>query len=151
MEALLAAINHFCGRRRDGCSDEQVAVDLIYIRHAVDLLEVEFSDDAAEFATTDVYDRHGSTTFIDWIRHNCHMTGPAAAARVAVGNNLERLPASLGALYAREIGFAHLIAMARTADGWCTKGSGSWSGRAMDLCWPYHRRPHLDPSLGRRR
>src|SRR6266540_4319663 len=116
MEALLAAIDRFCERPKDGRADGEVAAELIHLRHGCDRLELEFSDSAAVFATTDVFDRQGSTSPIDWIRHNCHLTGPAAAARVDVGNNLDRLPQSVVALEAREIGFAHLTAMARTAD-----------------------------------
>ncbi len=116
MEALLAAIDRFCERRKERRADGEVAAELIHLRHGCDRLELEFSDSAAVFATTDVFDRQGSTSPIDWIRHNCHLTGPAAAARVDVGNNLDRLPQSVAALEAREIGFAHLTAMARTAD-----------------------------------
>jgi hypothetical protein len=97
-------------------SGELLGFKLIGLRHAIDSLELEFARTAAEFAETDEYDEQGSTSPIDWIRHNCHMTSNAAGARVAVGRNLERLPESVQAMNGGEIGFAHLTVMARTAD-----------------------------------
>jgi hypothetical protein len=85
-------------------------------RHAMDLQELSFSHEAAEFAVTDAWDEDGSASAIDWIRFNCHMTGGAAANSVAVGEAMHRTPESVLALTEGEIGFAHLTAMARTAD-----------------------------------
>jgi hypothetical protein len=99
-----------------GLSGEQLGYKLIGLRYAIDSLELEFAATAAEFARTDEYDDQGSTSPIDWIRHNCHMNcGPAGAA-VAVGRNLEQLPESVQAMKSGEIGFAHLTTMARTAN-----------------------------------
>ena len=58
---------------------------LIQRRYVIDLMELSFSREAAEYAATDDYEQQGSVSPIDWIRINCHMTGPAAADRVAVG------------------------------------------------------------------
>src|SRR4029077_8051603 len=97
-------------------SGEQLGYKLIALRYAIDSLELEFAQTAAEFARTDEYDEQGSTSPIDWIRHNCHLNcGPAGDA-VAVGKNLDRLPESVQAMKSGEIGFAHLTVMARTAD-----------------------------------
>src|SRR5260370_8518235 len=82
--------------------------------HAIDSLELEFAQTAAEFAHTNEYDEQGSTSPIDWIRHACHMTSTSAAACLAVGKNLERLPESVQAVKSGEVGFAHLTVMART-------------------------------------
>ena len=98
-----------------GLSGEQLGCKLIALRWAIDSLELEFAQTAAEFARTDEYDEQGSTTPIDWIRHNCHLTNGAAGGAVAVGKNLERLPESVQAMKSGEIGFAHLTVMARTA------------------------------------
>jgi hypothetical protein len=99
-----------------GVSAELLAYKLIGLQHAIDSLELGFAQTAAEFARTDEYDEQGSTSPIDWIRHNCHVTSVAADARLAVGRNLERLPESVQAMHGCEIGFAHLTVMARTAD-----------------------------------
>ena len=97
-------------------SGEQLGYKLIALRYAIDSLELEFAQTAAEFARTDEYEEQGSTSPIDWIRHSCHLNSGPAGDAVAVGKNLERLPESVQAMKSGEIGFAHLTVMARTAD-----------------------------------
>jgi len=97
-------------------SGEELAGGLMELRYEIDKLELRFARMAARFAATDYYDQAGSLSAIDWIRHNCHMTDGAAADRVAVGRRMFELPASLQALMAGRIGFAHPTVMTRTAD-----------------------------------
>jgi len=111
---LAAAIDRFCERLPPG-SAEEAGWELIHLRHQCDRLELEFSRQAAAFAGTDEYDRQGSVSPIDWIRHQCHMGGGAAADRVAVGRLASALPESVQATVDGEIGFAHLTLIARTA------------------------------------
>src|SRR6266699_3388049 len=85
-------------------------------RKAIDLMELSFAEDAAGFAATDEYDELGFVGPIDWIRFNCHMTSGAAAASVAVGRTMDRLPRSVEAVSQGEIGLAHVTVMARTAE-----------------------------------
>ena len=97
-------------------------------RHAIDLMELSFSRQAAEFAATDAYDEDGFVTPIDWIRfqgargpslgcqRNCHMTSNAAADRVAVGERIGELGQTADAVAYGQVGFAHLTVMARTAN-----------------------------------
>jgi hypothetical protein len=89
---------------------------LIQRRYVIDLMELSFSREAAEYAATDDYEQQGSVSPIDWIRINCHMTGPAAADRVAVGKLVTQLGQTVDALADGKVGFAHLTVMARTAD-----------------------------------
>ena len=84
------------------------------LRHVCDRLELEFSVLAGRFAASDEYEAQGSVSPIDWIRHSCRMSGHAAAERVCVGEEMERLPLSTEAVAAGRIGFAHLALMART-------------------------------------
>ena len=95
---------------------EERRVRLIQKRRVIDLMELSFSREAAEYAATKDYEDQGSVSPIDWIRFNCHMTGPSAADRVAVGELAPQLASSVDALADGEIGFAHLVVMARTAD-----------------------------------
>jgi hypothetical protein len=88
---------------------------LIQRRHAIDLLELEWSQEAAALAATKYYEYEGFATPLEWIRITCKMTGPQAADRVAVGEQVATMPESVLALEAGEIGFAHLMVMARTA------------------------------------
>src|SRR5216684_5658328 len=95
---------------------EELRAQMIRKRHAIDLMELSFAEDAAMFAATDEYDELGFVSAIDWIRFNCHMTSGAAADRVAVGRAMNRLPRSVEALAQGEIGLAHVTVMARTAE-----------------------------------
>src|ERR1700704_5520553 len=82
----------------------------------IDMQMLSFAQEAAEFAASDGWDEDGSPTAIDWIRFNCHLTSNAAADLIAVGKNLQRMPESIQAAAHGEIGFAHVKAMARTAN-----------------------------------
>jgi hypothetical protein len=99
----------------DFCEDD-LRERLIRKRHVIDLMELSFAQEAAEFAATRDYEEDGSTSAIDWIRINCHMTGNAAADRVAVGKLIGDLEQTIGALVDGQVGFAHLTVMARTAN-----------------------------------
>src|ERR1700694_6271721 len=92
---------------------------LIQHRRAIDLQEIAFAREAAEFAASDAWDEDGSLSAVDWLRFNCHMNAGAAANSVAVGEMLEQLPESHQGVVDGEIGFAHLATMARTAAALC--------------------------------
>ena len=117
LTVLLGHIDHFRQRSTKGTrSEEEVALDMIQLRRGIDLLELEFSELAGRFAKTELADDWGSTSPIDWIRHECKMSGAAAADRVFVGTHLDYLPASTAAVEEGRIGFAHLSLIGRTAD-----------------------------------
>jgi hypothetical protein len=113
--SLLRAVEQLRARDRGGRLPSQVAQELIDLRHASDLLELEFAAVAAEFAATDEYERRGSATPLHWIRHSCNMTGHAAAGAVCVGEQMDHLPRSVAALDAGNIGFSHVALLAGTA------------------------------------
>jgi hypothetical protein len=89
---------------------------LLQRRRVIDLQEIAFAREAAEFAASDAWDEDGSVSAVDWLRFNCHMNAGAAANSIAVGELLERIPESHQAVVDGEIGFAHLATMARTAE-----------------------------------
>jgi hypothetical protein len=89
---------------------------LFQLRRVIDLQEIAFAREAAEFAASDAWEEDGSVSAIDWLRFNCHMNAGAAANSIAVGEMLERLPESHQAVVDGEIGFAHVATMARTAE-----------------------------------
>lgn len=88
---------------------------LIALARQIDLLQVEFAREAASYAASRQHEVDGFISPIDWLRFNCHLTGPAAANAVAVGERLDRLSASVAKLYSSELGYAHLVVLARTA------------------------------------
>jgi uncharacterized protein DUF222/HNH endonuclease len=102
---------------QDVCvSNDLLRERLIQRRRVIDLQELAFAREAAEFALSDAWDEDGSVSPIDWIRFNCHMTSGAAADRVAVGQAMNRMPRTVEAVAEGEIGLAHVTVMARTAD-----------------------------------
>ena len=94
---------------------EEIAQQLIRIRHSIDELEVEFSRLAEEFDKTTWWDYEGYNTSYDWIRFNCHMQSHAVMNAYAVGSTEHEMPATMHAMRTGEIGFAHVATMARTA------------------------------------
>src|SRR5258708_4889474 len=92
------------------------AAELKLIFRQVDLLLLRASGVAARFAAKPYYEEEGFVSPIEWIRFECHQTSTAAADVIAVGENLERLPQTVQATRAGEIGFPHLKTMARTAN-----------------------------------
>jgi hypothetical protein len=115
LAAIEAAVEGLRSRSRGGWSPEQLGQELIRIRHVADLLEVEFSAIAADFAATEEYERHGSVSPVDWIRHECRMSARAATDAVSVGEQADALPASVEAVTEGRIGFAHLALLAGCA------------------------------------
>ena len=69
---------------------------LVHNQARIDLLQLEQSRLAAEFAAGEEWDRDGFNSPYDWIRVNCHLPGNVAGNYLTVG--------------------AHLAVMARTAD-----------------------------------
>ena len=101
--------------RLGSSSPEEIAAEMIRVRREIDERELYWSRLAVAFDASNHWFEEGSNTAIDWMRINCHMTQPAAANRVAVGQQLRRMPESAQAVHTGEIGFAHMTVMARTA------------------------------------
>jgi Domain of unknown function (DUF222)/HNH endonuclease len=114
LDRLLHAIEQF-GTAPVELSPFELGERLIRLRHGIDLLELGFARDAAAFASTDEYETQGSTSAIDWVRHQCAMSVNGAARSIATGEQADRLPASVAALEDGRIGFAHLALLAGTA------------------------------------
>ncbi len=112
---LRAAAENFRRRPKSGRTQEQISHELVEVRQVCDLIELEFSDLASEFASTNEYDLQGFDSAISWIKEICHMSGGAAADRVCAGDQLQRLSQSEEAVVEGRIGFAHFVLLARTA------------------------------------
>ena len=115
LDLLLAAAERLRNRPPSDRTPEEIRKQLIQLRHICDLLELEFSLDAARFADTDECEHEGSLSPADWIRHNCRMSGHAAASAVCVGEQAVSLPRSVDAMSRGRIGFGHLALLASTA------------------------------------
>jgi len=98
-----------------GVSGAELGAKLIELSRLVDVVNLQFSSVAAEFAQTDEYDQEGFDSPISWIKANCHLPGGAAGDRVCAGEQLDRLGASSVAVAEGRIGFAHFALLAKTA------------------------------------
>ena len=97
-------------------SDDELAETFIRGCRVRDQHNLFLARVAAEMVKRNKYDDDGFVSAIDWMRFNGHMTAGAAANGVAVGESLHRMPESVDAMAAGEIGYAHLTVMARTAE-----------------------------------
>jgi len=82
----------------------------------IDRLLLEQSRLAADFAKGDEWDDAGFNSPHDYIRFHCHVTSTTAANYLTVGGKLSQLSETVAAMDSQEVGFAHLVVMARTAD-----------------------------------
>src|SRR2546430_15711890 len=89
---------------------------LVHNQARIDLLQLEQSRLAAEFAAGEEWDRDGFNSPYDWIRVNCHVPGHVAGNYLTVGAHLLELGQSVEAVLKGEIGYAHLAVVARTAE-----------------------------------
>ena len=89
--------------------------ELVGTRHAIDLLEIQFSLLASAFAGTDESEWQGHVSPIQWMRVECGMTAGAAWKAICVGDQAPALPSSLAAVEAGPLSFAHLATLAGTA------------------------------------
>jgi hypothetical protein len=90
---------------------------LILIREAgIDPLEAAFATGVRRFDKSGEYAADGALSVTAWLKWKCKLSGGAAAERVEIGKQLERLPKT-GAAFARgDLGYQHVAAMARTAE-----------------------------------
>ena len=153
---LVARIEEFCAApiRETG---PELTADLRELARGRNLLDLKFSQMAAAFAATDEFDREGSYSPIHWIRMNCHMTGGAAADRVAVGEQVAHVSETVAAMAGGQIGFPHLALIAREAQALVESGGNKQFdetrlldkarqfsvGRFRNFC--HHYRHSVDP------
>jgi hypothetical protein len=95
--------------------EAELARKLVMAEHQIGLWMLEASQLAAEFAQSEYWFDQGFNTPIDWLRFNCFLTEKVAGDRIAVGEQLDSVPETSQAMQEGEIGFAHLVVMARTA------------------------------------
>jgi hypothetical protein len=94
----------------------ELGESLIRRRHQIAVLELMWSVDAARFLRTKEYEREGFNTAYDYLRVNCHLTAPQVIERCDIGEQLDKIPQTVMAMMEGEIGFGHVVAIAKTAD-----------------------------------
>ena len=89
---------------------------LISLRHCIDQAELEFAQLSAEFATGNEWDLDGFNSPSDWIRVNCNMNSNTVWGALSVGEVSRRLGNTIESMQAGQVGYAHVVTMARTAE-----------------------------------
>src|ERR1700736_4647618 len=93
---------------------EDLGEGLIQIRESgIDPLEAAFAGGVRRFDKSGEYKADGSLSVTDWLKWKCKLSGGAAAERVQIGRQLERLPKTEAAFAHRQLGYQHVAVMAR--------------------------------------
>src|ERR1700730_6885557 len=90
---------------------------LIEIRESgIDPLEAAFATGVRRFDKSGEYAADGALSVTAWLKWKCKLSGGAAAERVEIGKQLERLPKTEEAFAHGQLGYQHVAVMARTAE-----------------------------------
>ena len=90
---------------------------LIQIREVgVDPLEAAFATGVRRFDRSGGYAADGALSVVAWLKWKCKLSGGAAAERVEIGKQLERLPKTEEAFARGDLGYQHVAVIARTAE-----------------------------------
>jgi hypothetical protein len=115
-EQLQAAVKLIstCAQEAEG---EELGELLILIRDAgIDPLEAAFAKGVRRFDASGEYAADGALSVTAWLKWKCKLSGGAAAERVEIGKQLERLPKTEAAFARGDVGYQHVALMARTAE-----------------------------------
>ena len=96
---------------------ETLGVALIQIRESgIDPLEAVFAEGVRLLDKSGEYHAAGALSVVDWLRASCKLSGGAAAERVGIARQLEKLPQTEAAFAKGQLGYQHVAAMARAAE-----------------------------------
>jgi hypothetical protein len=96
--------------------DASLGEPLIEIRGIIDRSESAFADGVRRFDKSGEYKADGALSLTAWLRWKCKLSGGAAAERVDVARQLERLPRTDAAFANGVLGYQHVVVMARAAE-----------------------------------
>src|SRR6202022_3998108 len=100
-------------RQADG---ETLSEALIQIRETgIDPLEAVFAGGVRRFDKSGEYKADGALSVTEWLRWKCKLSGGAAAERVEIARQLEKLPQTEAAFANGDLGYQHVAVMARSA------------------------------------
>ena len=103
-----------CAQEADGAALGEL---LIEIRESgIDPLEAAFATGVRRFDKSGEYAADGALSVTAWLKWKCKLSGGAAAERVEIGKQLERLPKTEEAFAHGQLGYQHVAVMARTAE-----------------------------------
>jgi hypothetical protein len=94
---------------------QDIGATMEHLAQTADIISTELAGLAGVFARTREAERQGASSASEWIRHHCMRSGGAAADIKVVGETFNELPLSRLALDDGDIGFGHLVLIARMA------------------------------------
>src|ERR1700720_2504231 len=92
--------------------DAALGEPLIEIREVIDRSESLFTEGVRRFDRSGEYRADGSLSVIAWLRWKCKLSGGAAAERVTIAHQLEKLPKTEAAFARGELGYQHVAVIA---------------------------------------
>src|SRR2546426_6664152 len=114
--SLKAAVDKMAAWIREA-KGEALGEALIQIRETgIDPLEAVFAEGVRHFDKSGEYKADGALSLTAWLRWKCKLSGGAAAERVEVARQLERLPQTQVPFAHGGVGYQHAVVMARAAE-----------------------------------
>src|SRR5713101_3341530 len=96
---------------------EDLGEGLIQIRESgIDPLEAVFASGVRRFDRSGEFAADGAVSVIAWLKWKCKLSGGAAAERVEIARQLEKLPQTEAAFASGDLGYQHVALIARTAE-----------------------------------
>jgi len=89
---------------------------LIEIREVIDRSEAVFADGVRRFDRSGEFRADGALSVTAWLRWRCKLSGGAAAERVEIARQLEKLPKTQEAFASGDLGYQHVAVIARAAE-----------------------------------
>lgn len=120
--SVVAAAGRLVHRQRGERGGPRLREELLMLRRACDLIELEHSSVAAELERCGPGEWEGAASAWDWIRHSTRTSGAVASRALAVGRMEHRITDSTEAMLEGRIGFGHLALVASTLEGLAAAG-----------------------------
>ncbi len=116
MQSLRAGVQAMSAFAREAEGDA-LGEGLIQIRETgIDPLEAVFANGVRRFDKSGEYKADGALSVTEWLRWKCKLSGGAAAERVEIARQLEKLPKTEAAFASGTLGYQHAAVMARAAE-----------------------------------
>ncbi len=116
LQSLRAGVQAMSAFAREAEGDA-LGEGLIQIRETgIDPLEAVFANGVRRFDRSGEYKADGALSVTEWLRWKCKLSGGAAAERVEIARQLEKLPKTEAAFANGDLGYQHVAVMARAAE-----------------------------------